>query len=155
MKGLRVHSRDALIELPFPQLRTFPDYGLVRTRHDFDALLVQRAQKAGARLMVAFARAYGAMDDAEHAIEWGERAIVVGERLNLTEVIVRSLHTRGSALIKLNRSREGLILIRGAGELAQSHGLLDAETRWRTLSTFIAQWDDPRAGLEAGRAGQA
>ena len=51
VKGLRVHSRDALIELPFPQLRTFPDYGLVRTRHDFDALLVQRAQKAGARLM--------------------------------------------------------------------------------------------------------
>ena len=51
MKGLRVHSRDATIELPFPQLRTFPDYGLVRTRHDFDALLIQRAQKAGARLM--------------------------------------------------------------------------------------------------------
>ena len=51
VKGLRVHSRDALIELPFPELRTFPDYGLVRTRHDFDALLVQRAQKAGARLM--------------------------------------------------------------------------------------------------------
>jgi geranylgeranyl reductase family protein len=51
VKGLRVHSRDALIELPFPKLRTFPDYGLVRTRHDFDALLVQRAQKAGARLM--------------------------------------------------------------------------------------------------------
>lgn len=37
VKGLRVHSRDAMIELPFPQLRTFPDYGLVRTRHDFDA----------------------------------------------------------------------------------------------------------------------
>ena len=51
VKGLRVHSREATIELPFPQLRTFPDYGLVRTRHDFDALLMQRAQKAGARLM--------------------------------------------------------------------------------------------------------
>jgi len=51
VKGLRVHSREATIELPFPQLRTFPDYGLVRTRHDFDALLIQRAQKAGARLM--------------------------------------------------------------------------------------------------------
>ncbi|MEP6973477.1 MAG: geranylgeranyl reductase family protein [Actinomycetota bacterium] len=51
VKGLRVHSRDALIELPFPELSSFPDFGLVRTRHDFDALLVERAQKAGARLM--------------------------------------------------------------------------------------------------------
>jgi menaquinone-9 beta-reductase len=51
VKGLRVHSRDALIELPFPELSSFPDFGLVRTRHDFDALLAERAQKAGARLM--------------------------------------------------------------------------------------------------------
>lgn len=51
VKGLRVHSRDALIELPFPELSSFPDFGLVRTRDDFDALLAERAQKAGARLM--------------------------------------------------------------------------------------------------------
>jgi geranylgeranyl reductase family protein len=48
--GLRVHSRAATIELPWPELRSWPDYGLVRTRHDFDALLVTRAQKAGVRL---------------------------------------------------------------------------------------------------------
>ena len=51
VKGLRVHSRDAMIELPFPELSSFPGYGVVRTRHDFDALLMERAQKAGARLM--------------------------------------------------------------------------------------------------------
>ena len=71
--------------------------------------------EAGARLMVAFAQAYGAMDDMDHAIPWADRAAVVGERLDLVEVIVRSLHTRGSGLIKLNRSREGSILIDGAG----------------------------------------
>jgi menaquinone-9 beta-reductase len=49
--GLRVHSRAATIELPWPELTDWPDYGLVRTRHDFDALLVTRAQKAGARLV--------------------------------------------------------------------------------------------------------
>jgi geranylgeranyl reductase family protein len=48
--GLRVHSRVATIDLPWPELSRWPDYGLVRTRHDFDALLVARAQKAGARL---------------------------------------------------------------------------------------------------------
>jgi geranylgeranyl reductase family protein len=51
VRGLRVHSRDAMIELPFPELSSFPGYGVVRTRHDFDALLVERAQKAGARLL--------------------------------------------------------------------------------------------------------
>jgi geranylgeranyl reductase family protein len=51
VKGLRVHSRSATIELPWPELQTWPNYGLVRTRHDFDQILVDRATKAGARLM--------------------------------------------------------------------------------------------------------
>jgi menaquinone-9 beta-reductase len=49
--GLRVHSRGDPIELRWPELSSFPGYGLVMTRHDFDALLVARAQKAGAHLM--------------------------------------------------------------------------------------------------------
>jgi geranylgeranyl reductase family protein len=51
VRGLRVHSRSATIELPWPELRSWPNYGLVRTRFDFDQLLVDRATKAGARLM--------------------------------------------------------------------------------------------------------
>ncbi|MBA3691093.1 MAG: geranylgeranyl reductase family protein [Actinobacteria bacterium] len=53
VKGLRVYSRSATIELPWPELRSWPNYGLVRTRHDFDQLLVDRATKAGARLLQA------------------------------------------------------------------------------------------------------
>ena len=49
--GLRVHSRSATIDLPWPELADFPGYGLVMTRHDLDALLAERAQKAGARMM--------------------------------------------------------------------------------------------------------
>jgi geranylgeranyl reductase family protein len=51
VRGLRVHSRETTIDLPWPELRTWPDFGLVRTRHDFDHILVQRAQKAGARML--------------------------------------------------------------------------------------------------------
>ncbi len=51
VKGLRVHSRSATIELPWPELHSWPNYGLVRTRHDFDQLLVDRATKAGAHLL--------------------------------------------------------------------------------------------------------
>jgi flavin-dependent dehydrogenase len=39
VRGLRVHSRRDTIELPFPELTSWPDFGVVRTRHDFDALL--------------------------------------------------------------------------------------------------------------------
>ena len=51
--GLRVHARDTTIDLPWPELTSFPPYALVMTRHDFDQLLVQRAVKAGARLVEA------------------------------------------------------------------------------------------------------
>ena len=51
VKGLRVHSRSATIDIPWPELSSLPNYGLVRTREDFDAILIERAQKAGARLM--------------------------------------------------------------------------------------------------------
>jgi geranylgeranyl reductase family protein len=49
--GLRVHSRTTTIELPWPELASWPGYGLVMPRREFDALLVDRAQKAGARLL--------------------------------------------------------------------------------------------------------
>jgi geranylgeranyl reductase family protein len=49
--GLRVYSRSVTVEIPWPELETFPGYGLVMPRIDFDAMLVERAQKAGARLM--------------------------------------------------------------------------------------------------------
>jgi len=51
--GLRVHSRRDTIELPFPELTSWPDFGVVRTRHDLDAMLAERAVKAGARLVEA------------------------------------------------------------------------------------------------------
>ena len=49
--GLRVHAREGTVDLPWPELGTWPGYGLVRTRYDFDQLLVEKAQKAGARLL--------------------------------------------------------------------------------------------------------
>jgi geranylgeranyl reductase family protein len=48
IEGLRVFGPTVELNLPWPKLSTFPDYGVVRTRHDFDALLVKQALKAGA-----------------------------------------------------------------------------------------------------------
>lgn len=49
--GLRVYSREVTLELPWPELDSYPDYGLVRTRADLDELLARRAEGAGARLL--------------------------------------------------------------------------------------------------------
>jgi menaquinone-9 beta-reductase len=48
--GLRIYSRKVTLELPWPTLRRFPGYGLLRTRAEFDELLARRAEKAGAVL---------------------------------------------------------------------------------------------------------
>jgi menaquinone-9 beta-reductase len=49
-KGLRVIGGGMRLELDWPELSSFPSYGLVRPRADLDNLLVQQAVKAGARL---------------------------------------------------------------------------------------------------------
>lgn len=49
-RGLRIRGGGRTLELPWPQLSMWPDYGLVRPRLDFDELLVRQAQRAGARL---------------------------------------------------------------------------------------------------------
>jgi geranylgeranyl reductase family protein len=49
-RGLRIIGGGVRLELPWPELASFPDHGLVRTRLDFDEILVRHAQKAGARL---------------------------------------------------------------------------------------------------------
>ncbi len=51
-KGLRVVAAGRSLELPWPTLQDFPDFGLVRPRRDFDDLLATMAVKAGARLRV-------------------------------------------------------------------------------------------------------
>lgn len=49
-KGLRIVSGGQQLEVAWPELASFPDYGLVRPRADFDELLAQRAVDAGVQL---------------------------------------------------------------------------------------------------------
>src|SRR5256885_8074859 len=49
-KGLRVIGGGIRLELDWPDLASFPNYRLVRTRLDFDQLLAERAAEAGAVL---------------------------------------------------------------------------------------------------------
>ncbi|WDZ86331.1 geranylgeranyl reductase family protein [Micromonospora cathayae] len=49
-RGLRVIGGGLRLELDWPDLASFPNYGLVRTRLDFDDLLARQAVTAGAEL---------------------------------------------------------------------------------------------------------
>jgi geranylgeranyl reductase family protein len=49
-RGLRVVGGGVTLELDWPELATFPPYGLVRPRQDFDEMLAQTAVSAGARM---------------------------------------------------------------------------------------------------------
>ena len=49
-RGLRIIGGGVKLELEWPEIASYPNYGLVRPRLDFDDLLAQNAQKAGARL---------------------------------------------------------------------------------------------------------
>lgn len=49
-KGLRIIGGGHRMEVPWPELASFPDYGLVRPRADFDEQLAQAAVAAGADL---------------------------------------------------------------------------------------------------------
>jgi menaquinone-9 beta-reductase len=49
-RGLRVIGGGLRLHLDWPELTSYPNYGLVRPRADLDALLAQQAVKAGARL---------------------------------------------------------------------------------------------------------
>ena len=49
-RGLRVIGGGIRLQLDWPELASFPDYGLTRTRMDFDDLLARQAVSAGALL---------------------------------------------------------------------------------------------------------
>ena len=49
-QGLRVIGAGKRLELAWPELSSYPGYGLVRPRTDLDQMLARRAQQAGARI---------------------------------------------------------------------------------------------------------
>ena len=67
-KGLRVVGGGTTLELPWPTLADFPDFGLVRPRRDFDEMLATLAVKAGARMHQAVTVTAPEIDDRTGAV---------------------------------------------------------------------------------------
>jgi geranylgeranyl reductase family protein len=62
-KGLRIIGGGQRLELAWPQLSGFPDYGLVRPRMDFDETLVRHAVGQGAKLIERMSVSGPVLDD--------------------------------------------------------------------------------------------
>jgi menaquinone-9 beta-reductase len=62
--GLRAHGFGQVLDLPWPDHPSFPSYGYVVTRHDLDALVNERAAKAGALVFQGTEALEPILDDA-------------------------------------------------------------------------------------------
>jgi menaquinone-9 beta-reductase len=76
-KGLRIIGGGHHLELPWPELSSFPDYGLVRTRLDLDEILFSRAEVLGAHVRQSTPVSGPLLDDEGRIV--GVTATVDGE----------------------------------------------------------------------------
>lgn len=67
-KGLRVIGGGIRMELDWPDLASYPDYGLTRTRLDFDEILARAAVSAGAKLRTGTTVTGPVLDDAGRVV---------------------------------------------------------------------------------------
>ena len=51
VRGLRVHGANRTLELPFPELDDWCNYGLVKPRKDLDQIVLNNAEAAGAKVV--------------------------------------------------------------------------------------------------------
>jgi geranylgeranyl reductase family protein len=109
-KGLRVQGGGQVIEVDWPQLDSWPDYSLVRRRSEFDALLADHAQAAGARLHTGVTVAEPLLDEAGRVV--GVHTLTGPDK------------EPGTWRAQLVVSAEGL-----SGRLAKSLGILRREDR--------------------------
>jgi len=67
-RGLRIYGGGHRLELPWPELASYPDHGLVRPRLDFDELLVRHAEREGVRLQELTTVTGSVLDDAGRVV---------------------------------------------------------------------------------------
>lgn len=78
-RGLRIVGGGMRVELPWPELASYPSYGLVRPRLDMDQLLAEHARAAGARITERTTVTGALVDDRSGRVV-GVRAHPVDER---------------------------------------------------------------------------
>jgi len=145
-KGLRVIGGGMRLELPWPELSSFPPYGLVRPRADLDHLLVQQAVKAGARLHEQTSVAGPVTDNAGRVV--GVTAKSGPDRLDQTyraPVVLACDGVSGRIALALGLNRNDK---RPMGVAVRRY-YTSPKTNDDYLESWLELWDGPPNGPES------
>ncbi len=122
--------------------------GLSRARPGTDDAVI-------ATIQATLSRAFMRSDMAGRSIDAADRALEIGERLNLDQVVAEAFVNKGSSLNQLGRRREAGLLHVKAVEMAATGGWVDMELRARNNLSVNQIEDEPRRALETVIAGVA
>jgi hypothetical protein len=144
-KGLRIIGGGIRMELDWPDLASFPNYGLTRTRLDFDQMLAKRAVEVGAELRTNHAVGGPLVDDATGRVV-GVSATVSGEPRTFRAPIVMAadgVSGRFPIALGLNkRARDGR-------SVSPSGRLPQPGPARRRVPRVLARTAQPHAGRQA------
>ena len=122
------------------------------------AALDRHRDRAGSPAHVALegqlARAHFFSDELTEAVAVSDRVLDRAEHHNLVEVLADTLITKGSSLFGLGRAREGLVLVAGGADVAESAGLHTTVLRAAINRGFAESLESQRTSLESSRAGR-
>jgi geranylgeranyl reductase family protein len=143
--GLRTYGVDGVvIDLPWPRLSEFPALGVVRTRFEFDALLAERAVKAGASFRQG--------TEALRPLQDGGWVVGAALRENGvdTEVRARLVVAADGASSRFS-SQAGVVRDHGRPlGIAARRYYRPARPQEPVLEAFVNLRDDPSGGIMAG-----
>ncbi|HJP88202.1 MAG TPA: adenylate/guanylate cyclase domain-containing protein [Candidatus Limnocylindrales bacterium] len=143
----------AALALQTTGVMTDPAAGLAMALAAWEEFSDLEQTRAGVELMSVIGRSYHGLNEAGKALEWVERYLPIAERLGDLEQITRGIQRKGTSLCNTGRPREGIVLLRGAHQLALANDFGQLEEGCRVLLTFFDQWGDPAGGLALGREG--
>jgi len=136
-KGIRIIGGGVRIELDWPELSSYPGFGLVRTRRGFDEIVARAAQGAGARLAEGVTVTGPVLDE---------------ETGRITGVIVRDTAAAGQARNGA-ATGDGVVTSDGAAtgdRVAADDGAAGGERTYRARLVVAADGNSSRLSLAMG-----
>ena len=143
-KGLRVVGGGVTLELDWPTLADFPDFGLVRPRRDFDDMLAQLAVAAGARMQQGVTVTAPIVDERTHRVIGVSAKTADGPRTFRAPLVLAAdgVSARMATGVGIHRRED-----RPMGVAVRRYYRSAARTRDDYLESHLELWDrtDPAA----------
>ena len=130
-----------------------PNDGIATIQVVLDEIDAAGDARESIALRAALARSYLFADDYPGALRLIDEVLMAAERVDDIALITDAVLTKGTTLLYAARFREGLVLLTGGLQLAETHGYVQSELRARLNISFLQQPDDPRSSAQMARTG--